>query len=96
MTEPPSDLAKLQSQKALRQLVSDLASTLERVEQELSGLRTHNQALQEEVERLHLDNSNLRLDNQALRDEIARLKHLPPRPPFKSSGIEKATQPKSP
>jgi len=95
MTEPPSDLAKPQSQKALRQLVSDLASTLERVEQELSGLRTHNQALQEEVERLHLDNSNLRLDNQALRDEIARLKHLPPRPPFKPSGMEKATQPRS-
>src|ERR671910_455269 len=94
MAEPPSDLAKTLSLKALRQLVSDLAGTLERVEQELSGLRTHNQALQEEVERLRLDNGNLHASNQALKDEIARLKNLPPRPPFKPSGMEKATQPR--
>jgi Transposase IS66 family len=96
MTGPPPDFAKPLSQKALRQLVSDLAGTLERMEQELSGLRTHNQALQEDVERLRLDNSNLHASNQALKDEIARLKHLPPRPPFKPSGMEKATQPKPP
>ncbi len=94
MTVPTGGSDKPLSQKALRQLVSDLASTLERVEQELSGLRTHNQALQEEVERLRLDNSNLRIANQALKDEIARLKNLPPRPPFKPSGMEKATQPR--
>jgi hypothetical protein len=92
MTLPLGGSAKPLSQKALRQLVSDLAGTLERVEQELSQLRTHNQALQEEVERLRLDNSNLHASNQALKDEIARLKNLPPRPPFKPSGMEKATQ----
>ncbi|WP_114945316.1 IS66 family transposase [Microvirga calopogonii] len=80
MTGPRSDVAKPLSQKALRLLVSDLAGKIERLE--------------EEVERLRLDNSNLHASNQALKDEIARLKHLPPRPPFKPSGMEKATQPR--
>src|SRR5688500_11061829 len=93
MTVPPSNVAKPLSQKALRLLVSDLVDKIERLEQELSDLRTHNQALQQEVERLRLDNGNLHASNQALKDEIARLKNLPPRPPFKPSGMEKATQP---
>src|SRR3954471_12263295 len=75
----PGGSAKSLSSTALRQLVSDLAGKIDRFEQE--------------VEQLRLDNSNLRLENQALKDEIARLKHLPPRPPFKASGMEKATQP---
>src|SRR3712207_7684314 len=50
-------------------LVSDLAGKIESFEQELSGLRTHNQTLQEEVERLRLDNGNLHVANQALKDE---------------------------
>src|ERR671912_1553607 len=79
MTSPDGS-AKPLSQKALRELVSDLAGKIDRLEQE--------------VEQLCLANSNLRLDNQALKDEIARLKHLPPRPPFKSSGMDKATQPR--
>ncbi len=76
----PGGSAKPLSQKALRLLVTDLASKIDRLEQE--------------VEPLRLDNSTLRRDNQALKDEIARLKNLPPRPPFKPSGMEKATQPR--
>src|ERR687890_623623 len=80
MTGSPPDLAKPLSSTALRELVTDLAGKIDRLEQE--------------VERLRLDNGNLHARNQALKDEIARLKNLPPRPPFKPSGMEKATQPR--
>ena len=60
MTSPHGRSSKPLSSPALRELVSDLAGKIDRLEQE--------------VEQLRRDNSNLRLDNQALKDEIARLK----------------------
>jgi len=47
--------------------------------------------LQAEVERVNGVAAGLRVENQTLKDEIARLKHLPPRPPQRPSGMEKAT-----
>jgi hypothetical protein len=47
--------------------------------------------LRAEVERANGVAAGLRVENQALKDEIARLKHLPPRPSHKPSGMEQAT-----
>jgi hypothetical protein len=47
--------------------------------------------LQAEVERIDGVAAGLRAENQTLKDEIKRLKGLPPRPPYKPSGMDKAT-----
>ena len=56
-----------------------------------------------EVTRLRAENeklggalAKLKVEHQAVKDELARLKHLPPRPPLKPSGMDKATEAKGP
>jgi hypothetical protein len=63
---------------------SELIDLVRQLVGEVTRLRGENEKLSHAVARL-------RLDNQALKDELARLKHLPPRPPQKPSGMEKAT-----
>jgi len=56
-----------------------------------------------EVTRLRAENeklggalAKLKVEHQAVKDALARLKHLPPRPPIKPSGMDKATDAKGP
>jgi hypothetical protein len=51
---------------------------------EMRELRTAHQDLRR-------DFGALRIEHQAVKDELARVKKLPPRPPIKPSGMEKAT-----
>ena len=52
--------------------------------------------MQAETEKLGGALAKLRVEHQAVKDELARLKHLPPRPPIKPSGMDKSTQAKGP
>jgi len=59
----------------------------------LAELRELVGALLVKVAELGSANTGLKAENQALRDEVARLKGLPPRPPSRPSGMEKAAVP---
>ncbi len=47
---------------------------------------------QAEYEKVSGALAKLRVEHQAVKDELARLKKLPPRPPRKPSGMDKATK----
>lgn len=88
---PSPEHADTLSLKALRSLVTGLVDRVEGLSTEVKDLREENAALREDSETLRLENARLKVDNQLLRAEIARLKDLPPRPPFRPSGMDKAT-----
>lgn len=77
----------------LRSLVAELVGEVQSLRWDIERMRSENKELGESKDELRLANESLRAENGQLRDEIARLKKLPPRPPLRSSGMEKATQP---
>src|ERR1700674_942129 len=68
---------------------TDLVGVVRDLIQEVTRLRLEN-------EKLSVAFGKLRVEHQAAKDELARLKHLPPRPPIKPSGMDKATDAKGP
>nr|WP_245279854.1 hypothetical protein [Rhizobium leguminosarum] len=92
---PMAEHADTLSLKALRELVTGLVERADRAEIRTEKLEAYNRKLREDSDLLRVENTRLKVDNQLLRDEIARLKNLPPRPPFRPSGMEQATSDKT-
>src|SRR5271170_7032073 len=63
---------------------SDLIGAVRDLVGEVTRLRAEHERVLETL-------AHLRIEHQAVKDELARYKKLPPRPPQKPSGMEKAT-----
>src|ERR1700722_3588493 len=63
---------------------SDLIGAVRDLVGEFTRLRAEHEKVLETL-------AKLRIEHQAVKDELARYKKLPPRPPQKPSGMEKAT-----
>jgi plasmid stability protein len=84
MPSPGAASLEAFSLAVLRDLVGTLVS-------EVARLRADNAALHGRAEAQQAVIAALSTENQALRDEVARRKGLPPRPPSRPSGMERAT-----
>lgn len=82
MTTPTPDSLERKTPGELLGVVRELIS-------EVTRLRAENEKLNGVL-------IQLRADHQVVKDELARLKHLPPRPPDRPSGMDKATDAKGP
>jgi len=82
MSTPPFDSLERLTHADLIGVVRDLIG-------EVTRLRAEN-------EKLGVALGKLRVEHQAVKDELARIKGLPPRPPFKPSGMDKSTDAKEP
>jgi len=80
MTLPQSDSLARLTHADLIGVVRDLIG-------EVTRMRAENEKLGGAL-------AKLRVEHQAVKDELARLKALPPRPPFKPSGMDKSTDAK--
>ena len=63
---------------------AELAAVVRGLVDEVTRLRARSEELEGAL-------AKLRIEHQAVKDELARLKNLPPRPPQKPSGMDKAT-----
>ena len=82
MTLPPPDSLERLTHADLISVVRDLIG-------EVTRMRGENEKLGGAL-------AKVRIEHQAVKDELARLKGLPPRPPFKPSGMDKSTDAKEP
>ena len=64
---------------------ADLIGVVRELVGEVGRLRAENEKLSGAF-------AKLKVEHQAVKDELARLKNLPPRPPQKPSGMDKATE----
>jgi hypothetical protein len=78
MSPDPTDSLEQLSHSDLIRVVRDLVG-------EVTRLRAENETLNGAL-------AKLRAEHQTVKDELARLRKLPPRPPIKPSGMDKATQ----